>query len=181
MAGVAIVVLLAAVRPAAVADPAPSTATSTSSTSAPIATATPPPTPAPAVGTSPAAAGGDSSPAEVAVRFVTAWARPDLPVEAWQTDVIALATPQFGAQLRTVDPRNVPARSVTGPATLTSATDVAATVTVPTDTGPVVVDLAVMGTTWQVSALAPAGPPTSRTDRAGSSLAATYTPLPGGG
>lgn len=184
VAVVAIVGLLGALRPATFAGPAPSTSTSptsSSSTRPPIATATPPPTPAPAVGTSPSAAGAASSPAEVARRFVTVWARPDLPVEAWQTDVIALATPEFGAQLRTVDPRDVPARSVTGAATTTSAAEVTATVQVPTDAGPVVVEVAVMGSSWLVSALAPDGPPASRTDGAGSSLAATYTPLPVGG
>lgn len=181
---VAIVWLLAAVRPAAVADPTPRQSSSTSPTRPPIATGGPSPTtppPASPVATSPQIAGVASSPVEVAVRFVTAWARPDLPVETWQTDVIALATSQFGAQLRSVDPRNVPARAVTGPATPSSATEVAATVGVPTDAGPVVVDLALMGSTWQVSGLAPAGPPASRTDGAAASLAATYTPVPVGG
>ena len=42
------------------------------------------------------------------MRFVTVWARPDLPAEAWQADVIPLATPVFAAQLRTVLPANVP-------------------------------------------------------------------------
>ena len=60
-------------------------------------------------------------------------------------------------------------------------TELAAAVTVPTDAGPVLVDLAVMAGVWRVSGLTPAGPPPTRTDGAGSSLAATYTPLPGGG
>ena len=64
--------------------------------------------------TSTPAVGVASSPGEVAVRFVTVWARPDLPVEAWRVDVTALATPEFGAQLATVLPVNVPARRVVG-------------------------------------------------------------------
>ena len=62
-----------------------------------------------------------------------------------------------------------------------SVTELAAAVTVPTDAGLVQVDLAVMSGVWRVSGLTPAGPPPTRTDGAGSSFAATYTPLPGGG
>ena len=101
------------------------------------------------------------------MRFVTVWARPELPVEAWQADVIPLATPTFAAQLRTVLPANVPARKVTGSPVVGSGSELAAAVTVPTDAGPVLVDLAVMGGTWKVSAVTPAGPLPSRTNGAG--------------
>ena len=115
------------------------------------------------------------------MRFVTVWARPDLPAEVWRVDVTALATPQFGAQLAMVLPVNVPARRVVGSPVLGSVTDLTAAVTVATDAGLVQVDLAVMSGVWRVSGLTPAGPPPTHTDGAGSSFAATYTPLPGGG
>ena len=114
------------------------------------------------------------------MRFVTVWARPDLPAEAWRADVIPLATPQFAAQLRTVLPANVPARTVTGNPSVGSVSQLAASVTVPTDAGPVLVELAVMSDAWKVSGLTPTGPLPTRTDGAGSSIAATYTPLPTG-
>jgi hypothetical protein len=177
---VALVWLFAAVRPGAVAEQASSTSAVTSSpmvTSSATTAATSTPAPVSTTMTS-SDAEIAGSPAEVAGRFVGAWARPDLPVEAWQADLLPLATPEFGAQLRTVDPSNVPARSVTGAAAGGSLTALSATVTVPTDAGLIVVELAVMGEAWLVSGLSPAGPPPSRTDAAGSSLAATYTPLP---
>jgi len=117
----------------------------------------------------------------VAERFVTAWARPDLPVEAWQADVIPLATPTFAAQLRSVQPANVPARQVTGNPVEGTTTELAADVTVPTDAGALLVELALMSGTWKVSGLSPTGPPPSHTNGAGFSLAATYTPLPAKG
>jgi hypothetical protein len=170
---VGLVSLLAAVRPAAVAEEAPSS--STASTSRPATSTTALPTSDTASSPGPA---DRVSPADVAVRFVTAWARPDLPVQQWQEDVIALATPEFGAQLRTVGPGNVPAQHVLGPALTETTTEIAAAVTVPTDAGPVLVDLAFMGTRWQVSGLTPAGPPPTWTGGGGSSRAPTYTPLP---
>ena len=176
--------LVATLGPSGVADPAPGSVTSSTRPPAPSAPASP------SSSAASTASGGAmsapavwvaSSPGEVAVQFVTVWARPDLPAEVWRTDVTALATPEFGAQLATVLPTNVPARRVVGSAVATSVTELVAAVTVPTDAGPVLVDLAAINGAWRVCGVTPAGPPRTRTDGAGFSLAATYTPLPAGG
>ena len=170
------------------AAPTPSTvgnavtsSTSPTASSAPASSSSSAASTASAGATSAPAVGVASSPGEVAVRFVTLWARPDLPAEVWRTEVTALATPEFGAQLATVLPVNVPARRVVGSPVATSVTELAAAVSVATDAGLVQVDLAVMSGVWRVSGLTPAGPPPTHADGAGSSFAATYTPLPGGG
>ena len=158
---VVLIWLFGTLRPTAAADPGPAStmnptplpSSSVSNTMpssmvppvAPVTSSTPPPGPAPA----------SAGSAEVATRFVTAWARPDLPVQQWQADLIPLATADFAAQLRTVFPANVPARSVSGQATVGSVSELAASVTVPTDAGPVLVQLAVIRDTWRVSATDP--------------------------
>jgi len=162
-------------------EPAAIGLTSSTGPAPPAATVPPsaPWTPTASTSATSTAAVGLARPGEVAVRFVTVWAHPERSVEAWRTEVSALATPEFGAQLRTVLPVNVPAHQVTGDPVMVSATELTAAVTVPTEAGPVLVDLALLGNTWKVSSLTPAEPP-SRTEGAGSSLAATYTPLPAG-
>lgn len=184
---VVLIWLFAAVRPSPGAPPSPTSAAtsaqapgvsatvnSSSSASRPVVSETSSITPP-----APVATVAPSAPlVEVAVRFVTGWARPDLPAEAWQAELIPLATPAFAAQLRTVVPGNVPARSVNGNPAVGSLSQLQAEVTVPTDAGPVLVALASMGSAWKVSSVTPAGGPATRTPGAGSSLAATYTPLP---
>ena len=111
---IALVWVIVAVRGSAAADPAstsPATSSSAASTSPPATSSASGPVasgPSSTGAPIPPTATSSPSPGEVAVRFVTVWARPELPVEAWQADVIPLATPTFAAQLRTVLPANVP-------------------------------------------------------------------------
>ncbi|MFF2832356.1 hypothetical protein ACFVSK_11395 [Cellulosimicrobium cellulans] len=73
---------------------------------------------------------------EAAQAAMTAFARPDLDYDAWWVGLEPLLTQQAGLDYAYVDPANVPATAVTGPATLAEETSAyVATVEVPTDVG----------------------------------------------
>lgn len=114
-------------------------------------------TPAPVV-TVPPTAGGGSAAAGVAVRFVTAWARPTVPAAAWAASLAPFCTPQLAASLRTVDPGRVPASRVVGSARAAVSSH-GAVVSVPTDGGSVELNLVAVEGGWKVSAIAPADAP----------------------
>jgi hypothetical protein len=85
----------------------------------------------------------------VAVAFVTAWADHHAGAR-WLTGVRRYAHPQLAAELRTVDPRNVPAHRVTGQPGLVDGGGDSAVVRVPTDAGPVTVTVVRSARAWQV-------------------------------
>ena len=93
-----------------------------------------------------------------AVRFVTAWARPDASAQAWLTSLRPLCTAAFQLTLETSDPGRVPASRVTGPARV-GASSSGALVMVPTDAGAVVVSVVREGDVWKVVNIAPDDPP----------------------
>jgi hypothetical protein len=72
---------------------------------------------------------------EVAVAFVTAWARPTLAPGPWWDGVARYAEPGYAKLLRTVDPANVPADRVTGTARVVSSEPGLMVFDVPTGTG----------------------------------------------
>ncbi|MCG5466737.1 hypothetical protein MED01_005779 [Micromonospora sp. MED01] len=80
---------------------------------------------------------GTADPAAVttALRFVRAWARPDLPAESWLAGVRPYAVPAYADLLATVEPANVPAARVTGAGRAAAATAQRVDVDVSTDAG----------------------------------------------
>lgn len=122
--------------------------------------ATPPGGPATAAtGAGPGDAAGDPSwpppPTDVALMvardFATEWAHPERTTDAWWKAVTVNCEPGFAEQLRSVDPRNVPATRITGSAQLIRRSGDLLTVEVPTDAGTLTVQIASIGGKWLVS------------------------------
>lgn len=98
-----------------------------------------------------------SSPRAAAEGFAKLWASPEMPRSEWWARLRPLATEEYAAVgLAQVDPGNVPARSVSGPATVVSESSGAASVTVPLDALAVSVQLTNDGGGWRVADLQPA-------------------------
>ena len=93
---------------------------------------------------------------QVAVAFVTAWARPGLDQPVWLADVSRYATPEYAAVLATVNPANVAAHRIVADAVPQTATPNAADVDVPTDAGAVRVVLVLRDGRWLVADVRPA-------------------------
>ena len=107
---------------------------------------------------------GSRTPVEVAALFATAWAQPSASQATWLSDLEPLATPEFLASLRTVDPARVPASKVLDSGSLTSSGDQRATVRVATDAGGMTVTLVVVQSgKWLVADIAPADQPPGAT------------------
>ena len=85
-------------------------------------------------------------------RFVTAWAHPQWPRKKWLARVTPYATAELAADLKTTDPRNVPATTVVS-VTAESATDTDATFLVVTDGARVSVVASSNGGRWKVASL----------------------------
>ena len=74
---------------------------------------------------------------EAARAAMTAFARPELDHDAWWAGLEPLLTQQAALDYAYVDPANVPATALTGPATVVEETSAyVTTVEVPTDAGP---------------------------------------------
>ncbi|MGW6132392.1 hypothetical protein ACWFNE_20395 [Cellulomonas sp. NPDC055163] len=89
---------------------------------------------------------------------VAAFARPGLPYEQWWAELAPALSVQAQMDYQYVDPANVPARAVTGPAVLVDeASASVAGVQVPTDVGPytVVLSRASAGQGWLVERITP--------------------------
>ena len=104
------------------------------------------PTPSPR----PATADGAQKASAMALAFTRAWADHSKPPAQWLAGVGQYADPEFAAQLRSTDPRNVPAGKVTGAPHPASVFYASASVEVPTDAGTVVVELVSDGHAWRV-------------------------------
>ncbi len=88
---------------------------------------------------------------DVAVAFARAWARPDLPATLWLAGVRPFTAPTYLPVLATVDPANVPARAVTGPAVALSATPTVNVYSVPTDAVAIQVTCTLLDGRWLVT------------------------------
>ncbi|MCE3555523.1 hypothetical protein LWC33_29265 [Pseudonocardia sp. RS11V-5] len=152
----AFVVVVVAARVAAAANvphslttAAAPTPAASSSVPAPSTQAPPPATMAPLA--------EPSSPRAVAEQFAQLWASPDTPSSQWLKQLQPLATEEYGSVILTqVNPANVPARAVAGPARVVSQSADSATVTVPLDTLGIRIELVdVGGGTWRVSDVQP--------------------------
>lgn len=130
------------------------TTTGPTSSAAPTATAAPTPrgtvpadndTVAPAPTAAPTS---QQSAADVAVRVMTAYARPDLSAQAWMDGITPYLSQAGAAAYEGTDPAQVPVSTVTGPGTIMpAATAYALNVSVPTNNGTYVVALTRTSTT----------------------------------
>ena len=94
---------------------------------------------------------------QTAVAFIRAWAHPELNQQQWLAGISALATPAYRGLLATVDPRSVPAHTITGPAVAVTANTFVVVVDVPTDAGPIRVNCERDAGRWLVATVEPAG------------------------
>lgn len=99
---------------------------------------------------------------EVAQDAMTDFARPDVEEKQWANDLARWLTPQATADYSSVDPANIPASSVTGPATLTvdEANGFGVIAAVPTNAGTYTLQLLRSGkdSPWKVNRLTPPSP-----------------------
>ena len=125
----------------AISSPSPMTPAPTTPAPEPSAASSPPDTP--------------PTPAEVALAFTRAWARPYDDPHAWRHTLTAYTTSRFAAQLAETDPSRVPATQVATNVTVTSQTTTTAEVRVTTDAGSVLVELTTTDGRWEVDNILP--------------------------
>ena len=99
----------------------------------------------------------DAAAVDTAMRFVRAWARPDLPADRWLSGVRPYAVSAYADLLTTVDPVNVPATRITGAAWAAVATVERVDVDVPSDAGVLRVVCVRSGDGWLVATISAAG------------------------
>lgn len=163
LALLAAVLLCAACAPAANTTPAPAKSTTTTP-SAPVSLSASSGPQAPG-GTVPATIGISWDQAskdlavEVAEKAMADFARPGVEERQWANDLARWLTPQATAGYSTVDPANIPANRVTGPAMLSvdEANGYGVMATVPTNAGTYTLQLLRTGTDapWKVNRLTP--------------------------
>jgi hypothetical protein len=99
------------------------------------------------------------SAAEVAEQAMSDFARPRAEASQWANDLARWLTPQATADYSAVDPANIPATRVTGPARLIvdEANGYGATAAIPTDAGTYTLQLlrTAKDSSWKVNRLAP--------------------------
>ena len=159
----AMVLLCTACAPAANTAPAPATSTAATA-SAPVSLSAGSGPQAPG-GTVPATLGitwdqaSKDAAADTAQKVMTDFARPGVEEKQWANDLARWLTPQATADYSAVDPANVPATRVTGPATLTvdEANGYGVIAAVPTDAGTYTLQLLRTGpeAPWKVNRLTP--------------------------
>jgi len=166
LALIAVALLCAACAPAANTLPAPAGPTSAvPSASVSLSAGSGPQAPG---GTAPAATGitwdqaSRDKAVEVAEKAMADFARPAAEEKQWANDLARWLTPQATADYSAVDPANVPAERVTGPATLTvdETNGYGVTATVPTNAGTYTLQLLRTGSQaqWKVNRLTPPTP-----------------------
>ena len=87
----------------------------------------------------------------VAARFGAAWVRRTLPTARWWAGIAPLCEPGFAARLHTVDPANIPASRITGPARSFTRRSGLLAFTMPTDAGVLTVTVAALAGRWRVT------------------------------
>lgn len=159
----AVVLLCTACAPAANTSPAPATSTGATA-SAPVSLSADSGPQAPN-GTVPATIGiswdqpSKDAAVDTAQKAMTDFARPGMQDKQWADDLARWLTPQATADYSAVDPANVPATRVTGPATLTvdNTNGYGVMAAVPTDAGTYTLQLLRTGpeAPWKVNRLTP--------------------------
>lgn len=168
MVGFAVVVAVLAIAVAKLSGPKPQQAaapgfedTSTSTTqnvAPPVDTSTTPTTSSPLptrlpAPPSPSTAAPDPDALDVAVRWTSAWANHPAGVSTyqWLQGMRPYTTEEYMTIMESIDPANVPATKVTGPATAISSVAGSIDVRVPTDGGPLAVTLIKTTEGWRVT------------------------------
>jgi hypothetical protein len=131
----------AATAPAAASRPVPSPPAGTAAPAAALPSAPPQP-----------AATGPPPPAALAAarQFMSAWVSSG---PGWASRLRPFATTQLDAQLSGTSPRWSPATAVTGPAEVTSQAPGTVSLTVPTNAGPALVTVRLVGGRWLAAAV----------------------------
>jgi hypothetical protein len=124
----------------------PAQASTTPTTSGPLPTRLPAPP-------SPSTAAPDPQALDVAVRWTSAWANHPAGVSTyqWLQGMRPYTTEEYMTIMESIDPANVPATKVTGPATAISSVAGSIDVRVPTDSGPLAVTLIKTTDGWRVT------------------------------
>lgn len=166
--GFAVIVTVLAIATAKLSGPkpqpaaAPGTDTTTSTTTQNVAPVTDPST-APTTSTtlptrlpappSPSSAAPDPQALDVAVRWTSAWANHPSGVSTyqWLQGMRPYTTEEYMTIMESIDPANVPASKVTGPATAISSVAGSIDVRVPTDGGPIAITLIKTTEGWRVT------------------------------
>ncbi|MCY1676833.1 hypothetical protein OVA06_19370 [Pseudarthrobacter sp. SL88] len=159
----AMVLLCTACAPAANTTPAPATSTAATA-SAPVSLSAgsgpqaPDGTVPPTIGISWDQASKDAA-VDTAQTAMADFARPGVEDKQWANDLARWLTPQATADYSAVDPANIPATRVTGPATLTvdEANGYGVVAAVPTDAGTYTLQLLRTGpeAPWKVNRVTP--------------------------
>lgn len=162
LALIAVALLCAACAPAANTTPAPAESTATPSAPVSLSASSGPQAPG---GTVPATIGitwdqaSKDRAADIAEKAMADFARPAMGEKQWANDLARWLTPQATADYSAVDPANIPANRVTGPATLSvdEANGYGVTAAVPTNAGTYIVQLLRTGkdAPWKVNRLTP--------------------------
>ncbi|TDQ04085.1 hypothetical protein [Labedaea rhizosphaerae] len=168
LVGFAVVVTVLAIVVAKLSGPgrqpvaAPSTDDTTTSTTQNVAppvepstgptTSSPLPTRLPAP-PSPSTAAPDPEALDVATRWTAAWANHPAGVSTyqWLQGMRPYTTEEYMTIMESIDPANVPATKVTGPATAISSVAGSIDVRVPTDSGPLAITLIKTTEGWRVT------------------------------
>ncbi|WP_104062331.1 hypothetical protein [Arthrobacter sp. 4R501] len=163
LALLAVALLCVSCAPAANTTPA-ETASTTPTASAPVSLSANSGPQAPG-GTIPASTGitwdqaSKDKAVEIAQKAMGDFARPNVEEKQWANDLARWLTPQATADYSAVDPANIPANRVTGPATLTvdEANGYGVTAAVPTNAGTYTLQLLRTGkeAPWKVNRLTP--------------------------
>jgi len=165
LALLAVALLCVSCAPAANTTPAPAESASTTPTaSAPVSLSAGSGPQAPG-GTAPATLGitwdqpSKDQAVDVAQKAMADFARPAVGDKQWANDLARWLTPQATADYSAVDPVNIPANRVTGPATLSvdEANGYGVTAAIPTNTGTYTLQLLRTGkdAPWKVNRLTP--------------------------
>jgi len=163
LALIAVALLCAACAPAANTTPAPAAPmTATPSALVSLSVSSGPQAPG---GTVPATIGiawdqaSKDAAVDIAQKAMADFARPGVEEKQWANDLARWLTPQATADYSAVDPANIPASRVTGPATLNvdEANGYGVMAAVPTDAGTYTVQLLRTGkeSPWKVNRLTP--------------------------
>ena len=162
LALLAAVLLCAACAPAANTTPTPAESTTPPSTPVSLSVSSGPQAPG---GTIPATIGiswdqaSKDRAVDVAEKAMADFARPGVEERQWANDLARWLTPQATADYSAVDPANIPANRVTGPATLSvdEANGYGVMAAVPTNAGTYTVQLLRTGkdAPWKVNRLTP--------------------------
>lgn len=92
---------------------------------------------------------------KAAMSFALAYAHTERPQKAWYAKVAPRVVEQLRKPLKTVNPKNITAKKLTGKAKIDSLGEMGGRIVVPTDGGPLVLGVTNTGSRWAVSKVDP--------------------------